>query len=117
MDREKMVVKGNFIFSTDNYETDSIKAQERLRRGFGERCIVGGPQTVRAPDLKLFLANEENKKQLCQLLYKVWSSAASAEQLVRCRTAIVCVEGMAYSLSATGGEVNDNVNTVHKILT
>ncbi|KAJ8348897.1 hypothetical protein SKAU_G00274860 [Synaphobranchus kaupii] len=102
---DNMVAKQNLIFSTDNYEHESIKAQERLRRGFGEKCIIVGPKTVRAPEFKLFLANEDNKKQLCQLLYKVWTSAVSAEQLARCGTAILSVEGLAHSLSAADGEV------------
>ncbi|KAJ8333550.1 hypothetical protein SKAU_G00415580 [Synaphobranchus kaupii] len=101
---DNMVAKQNFIFSTDNYEHESIKAQERLRHGFGERCIIAGPQTVRAPEFKLFLANEDNKKQLCQLLYKVWTSAVSAGRLARCGTAILSVEGLAHSLSAADGE-------------
>ena len=31
---DQMVAKNNFVFSTDSYHADSIKAQERLRRGF-----------------------------------------------------------------------------------
>ena len=30
----QMVVKKRFVFSTDSYHADSIKGQERLRRGF-----------------------------------------------------------------------------------
>lgn len=55
-----MVAKKHFIFSTD-----SIKVQERLRRGLSERFIVQGTAT-REPqqDFKLFLGDEENKRQL-----------------------------------------------------
>lgn len=41
---DHMVVKGNFIFSTDSYH-DSIKSQERKRRGFGEEFKVEGAAT------------------------------------------------------------------------
>ena len=39
---DQMVAKKHFIFSTDSYQPDSIKAQERLRRGFSEKFIVQG---------------------------------------------------------------------------
>ena len=65
---DQMVAKTNFVFSTDSYHPDSIKSQERLRRGFSQRYIVDGQATRKPVDLKLFLANEDNKLQLCQLL-------------------------------------------------
>ena len=37
---DQMVAKKNFIFSTDSYHADSIKAQERIRRGMGEKFLV-----------------------------------------------------------------------------
>lgn len=37
---DQMVAKTNFVFSTDSYHPDSIKSQERLRRGFSQRYIV-----------------------------------------------------------------------------
>ena len=40
-----MASKRNFIFSTDCYHADSIKAQERLRRGFSQTYIIDGPAT------------------------------------------------------------------------
>ena len=39
---DQMVAKTNFVFSTDSYHPDSIKSQERLRRGFSQRYIVMG---------------------------------------------------------------------------
>ena len=71
---DQMVAKKNFIFSTDAYHPDSIKSQERLRRGFSQKYIIEGPATRKPSDFKLFLANDENKTKLCQLLLRVWSS-------------------------------------------
>ena len=62
---DQMVSKKNFIFSTDSYHPDSIKAQERLRRGCSEKLILEGVATRTPPDFKVFLCNEENKLQLC----------------------------------------------------
>ena len=60
-----------FIFSTDSYYPDSIKNQERLCRGYSQKLIVDGPATRQPVDFELFLANEENKRQLSQLLLGV----------------------------------------------
>ena len=76
-----MVAKKNFVFSTDSYHADSIKAQERLRRGFSQRYIIEGQATRKPVDFKLFLANEENKLQLCQLLLCVWGDREAASRL------------------------------------
>ena len=75
---DQMVVKKNFVFSTDSYHADSIKAQERLRRGFSQRYITEGQATRKPVDFKLFLANEENKLQLYQLLLRVWGGQGSS---------------------------------------
>ena len=69
---DQMVIKSNFIFLTDSYHADSIKAQERLRRGVSQQCIVNGPATRKPSDFKLFLENDKNKELLCQLLVRVW---------------------------------------------
>ena len=64
---DQMVAKKNFIFSMDSYHEDSIKSQERVRRGFSQHCVVGGgggAATRKPTDWKLFLANEENRLQL-----------------------------------------------------
>ena len=94
-----MASKRNFIFSTDCYHADSIKAQERLRRGFSQTYIIDGPATRRPADFKLFLANEENKRQLCRLLLRVWGSKVAASRLDKCGTAV------AYQLDSCNGEV------------
>ena len=73
-----MVAKKSFIFSTDSYHPDSIKTQERLRRGCGDQFILEGSSTRTPKDFKAFLFNDANKKQLCELLLKVWGSSAAA---------------------------------------
>ena len=102
---DQMVFKENFIFSTDSYQPDSIKAQERLRRGVGEKLIVENSATRRPRDFKFFLANDANKVQLCKLLLKVWGSNDAASRLEKCHTAVVVVDGKAYQLESSHGEV------------
>ncbi|KAJ8349354.1 hypothetical protein SKAU_G00244840 [Synaphobranchus kaupii] len=75
---DQMIGKHHFVFSTDCYQPDSIKAQERLRSGFTEKYIIDGPHTRKPIDFKAFLGNELNKKQLCDLLLKVQASEIHA---------------------------------------
>ena len=107
---DQMLAKKNFIFSTDSYQPDSIKAQERLRRGFGEKFLVEGPATRKPMDFKLFLANDANKVQLCQLLLKIWGSSKAASRLDKCQMAGLVVEGKAYQLGSLNGEVSTHTN-------
>ena len=102
---DQMVAKKHFLFSTDSYHPDSIKAQERLRRGSWEKIILAGPATRKPYDFKLFLANDDNEKQLCQLLLKVWSSQTAASRLERTEMAVLIVEGRANQLISSNGEV------------
>ncbi|CAL8359722.1 unnamed protein product [Gadus morhua 'NCC'] len=63
-------------------------------------------ELMRKPtDFKLFLANDENKTQLCKLLLEVWGSKTYASRLEKCGTAVVVVEGKAYQLKSSGGNV------------
>jgi hypothetical protein len=103
---DQMVSKKNFIFSTDSYHAYSIKAQERLRRGFSQRYIIEGPATRKPSDFKLFLANEDNKTQLCQLLLRVWGSKSASSRLAKSKTAVAVVEGKAYQLDSSDGDVS-----------
>ena len=103
---DQMVAKKNFVFSTDSYHSDSIKPQERLRRGFSQRYIIEGPATRKPTDFKTFLANEDNKTQLCQLMLRVWGSKLSASRLDKCGTAVAVVEGKAYQLNSSDGNVS-----------
>ncbi|KAL7397163.1 hypothetical protein ABVT39_017800 [Epinephelus coioides] len=102
---DQMVAKKQFIFSTDSYQPDSVKAQERLRRDFSEKFIVKGTATRKPQDFKLFLDNEENNQQLCQLMLKVWGSEEATSGLAKCETAVLIVEGTAYQLTSLDGEV------------
>uniref|UniRef100_UPI00358FE6F1 uncharacterized protein n=1 Tax=Myxine glutinosa TaxID=7769 RepID=UPI00358FE6F1 len=108
---DHIVAKKNFIFSTDSYQADSIKAQERLRRGFGEKFLVEGSATQKPKDFKLFLANGMNNMQFCQLLLKVWGSSKAASRLEKCQTAALIVEGKAHQLVSSNGEVE--VTEIH----
>lgn len=105
---DQMVSKNHFIFSTDSYHTDSIKAQERLRRGISPQYIVDGAATRKPCDFKLFLANDENKTQLCKLMLQVWRSQTAASRLAKSVTAIIVVEGKAYQLISS----HDNVGII-----
>lgn len=103
---DHMVAKKHFVYSTDSYRADSVKAQERLCRGVPQQYIIGGPATRKPSDFKLFLANDENMTQLCKLLLQVRASKASASRLEKCETAEVVVEGKAYQLESSGGNVS-----------
>ena len=110
---DQMVAKKDFIFSTDSYHADSIKAQERLRRGSSQHYLIQGPATRKPSDFKLFLANEHNKTQLCELILKVWSSNAAASRIEQCGTALVVVDGKAYQLQSSDGEVSNCIPYVN----
>ena len=103
---DQMVAKKNFVFSTDSYHADSIKAEERLLRSFSQQYIIEGQATRKPVDLKLFLANEENKLQLCQLLLRVWGDKAAASWLNKCGAAVAVVEGKAYQLATSDCDVS-----------
>ena len=85
------------ICSTDMYQPNSIKAMERQRRGAGEKFIVQGEMTKKPADWKGFLTNDENKKQLIQIIFKVWSSDPFAPH-IGTRKVIFISEGHAYQL-------------------
>ncbi len=104
-----MVAKRNFVFSTDCCKKDSVKGQERIRCGVSQRYIIGGPATRKPTDFKMFLANDENKRQLCKLLLQVWSSSAAASRLEKSKTALIVVEGNTYQLDSANDEVSDTL--------
>lgn len=103
---DQMVAKKHFLFSTDSYHPGSIKAQERLRRGSSEKIILAGPATRKPYDFKMFLANDDNKKQLCQLLLRVWSGPQAASRLGKTEMAVLIVEGRAHQFVSMNGEVS-----------
>ena len=102
---DHMASKKNFVFSTDCYDEDSIKAQERKRRGVTQAHHLDGPSTRRPADMKLFLQNDVNKKQLCHLLQSVWRSKEAASRLEGCSVAVIVVDGVAHRLTSEMGEV------------
>ena len=69
---DQMVHKKYFVFSTDSYHPNSIKSQERLRRGTSQMHILSGPATRKPKDMTEFLCNDENKMQLFQLILQVF---------------------------------------------
>jgi len=102
----QMVATKHFLFSTDSYHPYSIKAQERLRPGSSEKIILAGPATRKPYDFKMFLAHDDNKKQLCQLLPRVWSGRQAASGLETTEMAVLIVEGKAHQLVSSKGEVS-----------
>ena len=65
---DQMVAKKHFLFSTDSCHPQSIKTLERFRRRSSEKIILAGSATRKLYDCKKFRVNDDNKKQLCQLL-------------------------------------------------
>ena len=110
-----MVHRRNFVFSTDSYHENSIKAQERYRRGNGEQFVFKGPATVRPADFKQFLSNNVNKKNFCKLLLSVWSSKQAATRLKKCNIAILVVDGVAYQLQSDFYE-EVTITEIHQLL-
>ena len=92
---DMMASKSNFVFSTDSYHSDSIKTQERLRRGCSEQLLISGPATRRPKDFKIFLSIDENKKQLCDLIKEVWGSQLAASRLEKTQSSVLVVNGKA----------------------
>ena len=111
---DQIVAKKHFLFSTDSYHPHSIKAQERLRRGSSERIIVDGPATRKPCDFKTFLANDENKRQLCQLMLRVWGDQQAASRLERTEMAVLVVEGRAHQLISSNDKVCSKLAVIRR---
>ena len=77
----QMVSKENFVFSTDSYYEHSIKAHKRKRRGVTQPHHLDGPATRIPANMKFFLQNYVNRKQLFDLLLRLWSSKEAARRL------------------------------------
>ena len=92
-----MISKKSFIFSTDSCHQDFIKTQ-RQQRGCVEQFILDGSSTRKPEDFKAFLTNNTDKKQLCEVLLKVWGSPAAVSRLQKCTNAVIIVEGLAHRL-------------------
>jgi hypothetical protein len=86
------------------YLPNSIKAIECQRWGSGEKLIVQGEMTKKHADWKQFLTNDENKKQLINIILKVWSSDEFSAYLDP-RKIIVISEGHAYQLQTVDSDM------------
>ena len=75
-----------------------MKAVERLRRGSTPKLIVGGENTKKPKEWKSFLTNDENKKQLIEVLLAVWSSDFFKE-IIKDRVVVLVWEGEACKIS------------------
>ena len=80
----------DFVYSTDMYKKESIKAMERQRRGNSEKIILTGEATKRPVDWAGFLSNDENKAQLIKLLLKVWTSDNQAPKFKGRKVILIC---------------------------
>ena len=94
--------KVDVIFSTDMYKEDSVKAMERNRRGSSEKLLLQGENTKKPADWKNFLTNEDNKKQLVQVLLKAWDNDAYAKKLQGRKVVLIC-EGDAVCYTSDDG--------------
>lgn len=98
-----MLPDGDCVFSTDTYKEVSVKSTERRRRGVSEKLIIGGPSTKKPADWKAFLANDENKNQLIDLLLAQWSTEEYAADMSG-KELTFFAHGKAYLLSSTDGK-------------
>ena len=92
-------------FSADSYHQDSIKSQERVRRGCGEKFILQGSATRKPKDFKAFLTKDKNKRRFCEVLLQVWSISAAASRLERCTDVVIIVDGIAHKLLCSNKQV------------
>ena len=56
-----------------------------LRRGSAEKITLAGPVIRKPYDVNMFLANDDNKKQLCQLLLRVRAGQQAVSRLEKYR--------------------------------
>ena len=99
-----MAKNSDVIFSTDSYQPLSIKALERMRRGTGDKLIIRGVMTKKPADWRAFLANDENKQQLINIIRKVWSADTFSAEINQ-RKVLLVEEGHAYMLRSDGPHV------------
>ena len=71
-----------------------------------QKKLLWPPATRKPYDFKKFLANDDNKKQLCQLLLKMWSSSQAASRLQKTEIAMLVVEGRVYQFIPSNGQVS-----------
>lgn len=89
----------NVIFFTV-YLNESVKSQERLRRGTSENNLIKGSNT-RTP--LVFLHNDQTQTQLFDKMLKVRTSTEAAAILMGTKVILV-VDGYAYLLTSVDGK-------------
>ena len=72
----------------------TVKSQVKLRRGVGDKILVG-QNTKRPSDFKSFLSNDDNKRKLMDMLLDVWTQDRFAGKL-RGRRIILIWEGKPF---------------------
>ena len=87
---DRLAGKLDVIFLTDTYQKQSIKSQERLRRGTSDKFVVEGVHQRKHAGFKLFLQNDENKMQLVTMLDRVWGSHADRGKSVEWKKSDAC---------------------------
>ena len=89
----------------------SVKSLERKRRGCREKLILKGKKTKRPSDWKTFLTNSENKEQLIDLMYDVWSQDDFLSK-IEGRDVVLIKQGAAFQMSKEKGvvEIHDLIS-------
>ena len=100
---DRLSNKHDVVFSTDSYKQNSVKAQERLRRGVSEKFVIEGVHQRKPIDFKLFLQNDDNKLQLVKLLERVWGSHSAAKRL-HGRSVFLVNQGVVMHMKSVDGE-------------
>ena len=77
---------------------------ERRRRCISDKLIVCGPATKKPADWKQFMANDENKQQLINLLLTEWQNDKYAVDLHGRQVTLIC-HGQAYLLTLEDGTI------------
>ena len=100
------VSKKSFIFSTDYCHPDSIKIQERQRRGCGEQFILYGILMSKPNDFKHSSLTTLIKSNWVKYCWKYGGSVAPASRLQKCNEVVIIVEGTAHQLQYSMKQVN-----------
>ena len=67
---------------------------------------MAGPATRKPFDCKMLRANDDNKKQICHLLLRVWITQQAASRLERTEMAGMIVEEKAHQLVSLNDELS-----------
>ena len=84
-----MVAKKHFLFSTDSYRSESVKTQERLRRGNSDKIILAVSATRKIYDFKMQIMTTRSSSATYCCEYGVLNRQKT-------ETAVLIVEGKTY---------------------